>query len=56
MILSFGSKENEKEELQLIRPLRLGKYFGTTSKFWLGLQANFDIEEEQNQIIEQLKK
>ncbi len=34
--------------------LRLGKYFGTTPKFWLGLQDDFDIEEQQNQIIEEL--
>lgn len=26
--------------------LRLSKYFGTTAKFWLGLQNDFDIEEE----------
>lgn len=26
--------------------LRLSKYFGTTPKFWLGLQDDFDIEEE----------
>lgn len=26
--------------------LRLGKYFGTSAKFWLGLQDDFDIEEE----------
>ncbi len=25
--------------------LRLGKYFGTTPKFWLGLQDDFDLEE-----------
>jgi len=36
--------------------LRLGKYFDTTPKFWLGLQDDYDIEEEQNQIIEELKK
>lgn len=34
--------------------LRLSKYFGTSPKFWLGLQDDFDIEEEQNQIIEEL--
>ena len=28
--------------------LRLSKYFGNTAKFWLGLQDDFDIEEEQN--------
>lgn len=26
--------------------LRLATYFGTTAKFWLGLQDDFDIEEE----------
>lgn len=29
--------------------LRLSKYFGNSAKFWLGLQDDFDIEEEQNQ-------
>ena len=26
--------------------LRLSKYFGNSPKFWLGLQDDFDIEEE----------
>lgn len=26
--------------------LRLSKYFGNSAKFWLGLQNDFDIEEE----------
>jgi addiction module HigA family antidote len=26
--------------------LRLARYFGTTSKFWLGLQEDYDLEEE----------
>jgi addiction module HigA family antidote len=26
--------------------LRLASYFGTSAKFWLGLQDDFDIEEE----------
>jgi addiction module HigA family antidote len=26
--------------------LRLSKYFGNTAKFWLGLQDDYDIEEE----------
>ncbi|MHA4807828.1 HigA family addiction module antitoxin [Flavitalea flava] len=26
--------------------LRLSVYFGTTAKFWLGLQDDFDLEEE----------
>ena len=28
--------------------LRLSKYFGNSPKFWLGLQDDFDIEEELN--------
>jgi antitoxin HigA-1 len=28
--------------------LRLSKYFGTSAKFWLGLQDDFDLEEETN--------
>ena len=26
--------------------IRLSKYFGNSAKFWLGLQDDFDIEEE----------
>ena len=26
--------------------LRLARYFGTTAKFWLGLQEDYDLEEE----------
>jgi len=28
--------------------LRLSSYFGDSAKFWLGLQDDFDIEEEKN--------
>ena len=28
--------------------LRFSKYFGNSAKFWLGLQDDFDIEEEQS--------
>ncbi len=27
--------------------LRLSRYFGNTPKFWLGLQDDYDLEEEQ---------
>jgi addiction module HigA family antidote len=26
--------------------LRLSKYFGNSAKFWLGIQADYDLEEE----------
>lgn len=32
--------------------LRLSIYFGTSAKFWLGLQDDFDIEEEQSKKAE----
>ena len=34
--------------------LRLSKYFGNSAKFWLGLQDDFDIEEERVQIKTEL--
>lgn len=35
--------------------LRLSKYFGTSSKFWLGLQNDFDFEEEKRNIEKELE-
>ncbi|MBK8622949.1 MAG: HigA family addiction module antidote protein [Saprospiraceae bacterium] len=34
--------------------LRLAKYFGTSPGFWLGLQNDFDIEEEKSNIKSEL--
>jgi len=34
--------------------LRLSKYFGTSAKFWLGLQDDYDLEEYQNILAEEL--
>lgn len=34
--------------------LRLSRYFGTTPKFWLGLQDDFDLEEELRNIKKDL--
>ena len=35
--------------------LRFSRYFGNSAKFWLGLQDDFDIEEEQNNRQAELK-
>jgi addiction module HigA family antidote len=35
--------------------LRFSKYFGNSAKFWLGLQDDFDIEEEQSHNKAELK-
>ena len=34
--------------------LRLGKYFGTSPRFWLGLQDDYDLEEERKSIENEL--
>jgi addiction module HigA family antidote len=36
--------------------LRLSKYFGTSAKFWMGLQNDFDLEEEQIKLGNELKE
>jgi addiction module HigA family antidote len=36
--------------------LRLSKYFGTSVKFWLGLQNDYDIEEELTKLKNELDK
>lgn len=36
--------------------LRLSLYFGTTAKFWLGLQDDYDIEKTQKDKTTELKK
>lgn len=36
--------------------LRLSSYFGNSAKFWLGLQDDFDIEEEKQNRVDILKR
>jgi len=36
--------------------LRLSKYFGTTAQFWMGLQDDFDLEEEKERYKKELTK
>ena len=36
--------------------LRLSKYFGNSAKFWLGLQDDYDIEEEKSLKESELKE
>ena len=36
--------------------LRLSTYFGTSAKFWLGLQDDYDLEASQNKLADELKK
>jgi addiction module HigA family antidote len=36
--------------------LRLSYYFGNSAKFWLGLQNDFDLEEEKKSKMTELRK
>jgi addiction module HigA family antidote len=36
--------------------LRFAKYFGTSAKFWLGLQDDYDLEEEKAQKEKELNE
>lgn len=36
--------------------LRLSKYFGTSAKFWMGLQNDYDLEESNKVLAEELQE
>jgi addiction module HigA family antidote len=36
--------------------LRLARYFGTSERFWLGLQMDFDLEEARAALTEMLER
>jgi len=36
--------------------LRLARYFGTTDRFWLNLQARFDLETEKDRLGDRLEE
>lgn len=36
--------------------LRLGRYFGTSDQFWLGLQTSYDLEEARERLGNRLER
>ncbi len=36
--------------------LRLSKFFGTTPQFWLGIQDDYDLEEQQEILADELAR
>jgi addiction module HigA family antidote len=36
--------------------LRLARYFGTSEEFWMGLQADYDLEEARNRLGSRLQQ
>ena len=41
---------NEKRGITADTALRLSRYFGTTAKFWLNLQASYELEAAEDQL------
>ena len=46
----------EKRSITADTALRLAKYFGNSAEFWLGLQADYDLEAARSQLIGDIKK
>lgn len=44
-----------KRALSADTALRLARYFGTTERFWLNLQARFDLEAERDRLGDRLE-
>ena len=44
----------ERRRITADTALRFSKYFGNSAKFWLGLQDDFDIEEENHHLKNKL--
>ena len=47
---------HRKRGLSAETALRLGKFFGTSAEFWLGLQNDFDLEESKESFEKELIK
>ena len=46
----------EKRAVSADTALRLARYFGTSERFWLGLQADYDLEEARRSLADRLEK
>lgn len=46
----------EKRAISADTALRLARYFGTSAKFWMGLQADYDLELARREIGERLQR
>ena len=46
----------EKRAVTADTALRLARYFGTSERFWLGLQADYDLDEARRLLGDRLEK
>lgn len=44
-----------KRSISADTALRLAKYFGSSAEFWMNLQAKYDLETQEEQILKILK-
>ena len=47
---------HNKRKISVEMALRLSKYFGTTSKFWLNMQNELDLREMQEKLEKELDR
>jgi addiction module HigA family antidote len=47
---------NERRGITADTALRLSRYFGTTAKFWLNLQASYELEVAEDQSAEDVMR
>ena len=45
-----------KRSISADTALRLGRYFGTSARFWLNLQSHYDLEVEEQQLGQRLEE
>jgi antitoxin HigA-1 len=46
----------EKRAISADTALRLARYFGTSARFWIGLQADYDLERTRREIGQRLER
>ncbi len=46
----------EKRSVTPETALRLARYFGTSERFWLGLQVDFDLEETKRALAADIER
>lgn len=51
-----GEIIKERRRITADTALRLSKFFGTSEKFWLGLQNDYDLEEAQRNMGQELEQ
>ena len=46
----------EKRSISADTALRLAQYFGTSAKFWMGLQSDYDLDITKDKVGQQIQK